>query len=119
MSESYDFGKQAEQQAADFLVEKGYRIVARNYRFDKAEIDIVALKDGTLAIVEVKARHSLYFGTPESFISPKKIELLIKAAHQFTIERNLDLDIRFDVISVSLQGKRRQIHHLENAFNAY
>lgn len=116
MSKSYDFGKTAENRAVLFLQEKGYAVLARNFRYLKAEIDLIARKGNTLVVVEVKARSTSYFGTPESFIGKKKIRLLIQAADHFVQEQDLDVDVRFDIISILNQQGKWTIEHLENAF---
>ena len=71
-----ELGQKGELLAVDFLLEKGYIIVEKNYRFRKAEIDVIAKKEGVLAVVEVKTRSTNYFGNPEEFVNPKKIRLL-------------------------------------------
>lgn len=76
MSKSYDFGQEAEKRAADFLEKKGYEILARNYRFLKAEIDLIAHYQNTLVIVEVKARSSSFFGAPSIFCWKKEKEFI-------------------------------------------
>ena len=60
-----ELGKKGEQLAVDFLQKKGYTILDRNWRFKKAEVDIIAQKEQILAIVEVKTRSSNYFGNPQ------------------------------------------------------
>ena len=72
MSESYTFGQNAEQKASAYLKKKGYTILEQNYRYRKAEIDIIATQDDFIVVVEVKARSSSFFGNPESFVSMKK-----------------------------------------------
>ena len=66
------FGREGERIAVDYLTEKGYRILRRNYRFGRGEIDIIA-QDGTeLVFVEVKTRRTSAFGEPEEAVTPKK-----------------------------------------------
>ena len=71
MSQSYTFGQIAEQKASAYLKKKGYTILEQNYRYRKAEIDIIAIQDDFI-VVEVKARSSSFFGSPESFVTKKK-----------------------------------------------
>ena len=66
-----DIGKQGEQLATEYLVSQQYKILEKNFRYKKAEIDIIALKNNTLAIIEVKTRTSVTFGEPESFVNVK------------------------------------------------
>ncbi|MEO9892376.1 YraN family protein [Aurantibacter sp.] len=116
MGKHNEFGKEGEQIAVDFLVNKGYKVHARNYRFLKSEIDIIAQKEGVLAIVEVRARSNDQIIAIADTITSKKIKLLVEGANQFVIEHNLDLDARFDVITILKNRKIFRIEHLENAF---
>ena len=76
MAEHNDLGKLGEELAVDFLEKNGYEILETNWVFDKAEIDVIAQKNGILAVVEVKTRSSIEFGLPQDFVKPKKIQLL-------------------------------------------
>ncbi|WP_369998731.1 YraN family protein [Winogradskyella sp.] len=116
MSQHYELGKKGEQLAVDYLAKKNYEIVERNYRFDKAEVDIIALKGEILAIVEVKTRSTLDFGNPQDFVKPKQIKNLVKAVDEYVTENNLDVEVRFDIIAIVKEEKEFKIEHLENAF---
>ena len=109
-------GKKGEQLAIDFLIDKGYTIVERNYRFDKAEIDIIAKQLDTLAIIEVKTRSTTHFGNPEDFVKPAQIKRLVKAVNEYVTENDLNVDVRFDIIAILKEGNGFNIQHLENAF---
>lgn len=116
MAQHNELGKKGEQLAVDFLLNNGYDIVERNYRFDKAEVDIIAQKENVLAIVEVKARSTADFGNPQDFVKPKQIQRLVKAVDEYVTENELDLEVRFDIIAIVKQNKHYKIEHLENAF---
>lgn len=120
MADHNDFGKLAEELAESFLVEKNYKILAKNYRYLKAEIDIIAQFENQIVIVEVKARATDAFMLPQEAINKKKIRLIVSAANEFLETNNIDLETRFDVISVlpSEKGKL-EITHIENAFYAF
>ena len=77
MAKHYELGKKGERIAVGFLLEQGYSIVERNWRFLKAEVDIIAQKDNIVVAVEVKTRSSKVFGNPQDFIDAKKIKLLV------------------------------------------
>ncbi len=112
-----ELGKIGEQLAADYLSRNGYEILARNYYYDKAEIDIIAQKDSkNLVIVEVKTRNSDYFGDPQDFVKPSKIKLLVKAANEYVISKDLDVEVRFDIIAVIKNKFIEKIEHFEDAF---
>lgn len=116
MASHNELGKLGEELAVEFLKKEGYEILNTNWTFQKAEIDIIAIKENTLAIVEVKTRSSLDFGLPQDFVKPKKIQLLVKAVDQYVIERNLDIDVRFDIIAIHKEGKSFAIEHIIDAF---
>ena len=116
MAEHNELGKKGEQLAVDFLLDKGYVIVEKNYRFQKAEIDIIAQKETVLAVVEVKTRSTNYFGNPEEFVNPKKIKLLTMAIDDYVIKNDLDVEVRFDIIAIIKQKNEFIIEHIEDAF---
>lgn len=116
MARHNELGKKGEQLAVDFLITKGYTIVERNYRFDKAEVDIIAQLKDTLAIVEVKTRSTTDFGNPQDFVKPKQIKNLVKAVDEYVTVNNLDVDVRFDIIAIVKRNKDFDIEHLEDAF---
>lgn len=109
-------GKYGEDLAAAYLQTQGYRIVKRNYRFRKAEIDILAFKDQLLVVVEVKTRNSKDFGDPQSFVSKAQVQLLVQAADHYLQEQQLDAEVRFDIIAVIKNKHEQKIEHLEDAF---
>ena len=116
MAEHNELGKLGEEMAVEFLEKDGYKIVETNWTFQKAEIDIIAKKENVLAIVEVKTRSSLDFGLPQDFVKTKKIQLLVKAVDAFVTERDLDVEVRFDIVAIHKEGKSFVIEHLIDAF---
>lgn len=116
MAEHNDLGKLGEEMAVEYLQKQGYAILQTNFVFQKAEIDIIAQKEGILAVVEVKTRSSAEFGLPQEFVKPKKIQLLVKAINEYIIQNDLDVETRFDIISVCKNGGGFEIEHLEDAF---
>ena len=120
MADHNDFGKMAEDLAVDFLVKAKYRILTRNFRYLKAEVDIVAEFENQIIIVEVKARHTDAFLEPQEAVNKKKIKLLISAANYYIEENNIDKEVRFDIISI-LPNKQKtlEITHITNAFQSF
>jgi len=116
MAQHNELGKKGEQLAVDFLLKNNYTIIERNYRFDKAEVDIIAQKAEILAIVEVKTRSTTDFGNPQDFVKPKQIKNLVKAVDEYVNVNDLDVEVRFDIIAIVKQNKSFKIEHLENAF---
>ena len=116
MSNCYNFGKEAEKRAADYYCNLGFQILQKNYCYRKAEVDLIVQKDNLLVVVEVKARSSTYFGDPQSFVSKKKIQLLVMATDAFIQQRDLAVEVRFDIISYTLERGEWKLEHLPNAF---
>lgn len=109
-------GKKGEDLAAELLAGKGYEILSRNFRHQKAEVDILARKGEVLVVVEVKTRSTPDFGDPQEFLKQKQIQQLIKAVDFFMNDRGLDLEVRFDIIAIIKNSSGTQIEHLEDAF---
>lgn len=116
MAQHNELGKKGEQLAVDYLLKNNYEVIERNYRFDKAEVDIIAKKNETLAIIEVKTRSTSDFGDPQDFVRPKQIQRLVKAVDEYVTENDIDVEIRFDIIAIVKTGKSYDIEHLKNAF---
>ena len=110
------FGKEGEQIAVDYLKKKGYAINYKNYRYLKAEIDIIARKEDTLAIVEVRSRSSDFIENIAETVTPKKIKLLVMAADHYVTDNNLDVEVRFDIITILKNKSKFELEHLESAF---
>ena len=117
MGKHNEFGKEGEQIAVEFLLEKGYTVHYRNFRYQKAEIDIIAQKKDILAVVEVRARSANYIMPIAATITQKKKLLLIRGADHYVTSRKLsDIEVRFDVITILKNEKVFKIEHLESAF---
>jgi len=110
-------GNKGEKMAQEFLFEMGYEILACNWRFQKAEIDIIAKIDNQIIFVEVKTRSTSSWIEPKDAVTLNKQRLIIKAANAFLEEENIDLDCRFDIISVRLDKAKVEIEQLKDAFN--
>ena len=117
MSKHSKIGIKGEQIAADFLQNKGYIIVHRNWRSGKKELDIIALKGKLLVFVEVKARTTLDFGFPEESVNKKKQQFLKSAGEAFVLANPQYLEVRFDIVSIIIEGdSAKEIVHFEEAF---
>ena len=120
MAKHNELGKQGEKAAEDFLLSKGYKIRHKNWKLGKYELDIVAEKDDTLVVIEVKTRSSNFFGNPEEFVGKAKIKRTIDAAHHYIEIYDSQLETRFDIVSIlkNLDGKF-SVEHIEDAFAAW
>ena len=116
MAEHNEFGKKGEEMAREYLVRKGYKVIATNWRYLKDEVDIVAEHNSQLVIVEVKTRRTNDFGEPEEAVTKKKQKFLIRAANAFVEQKELESEVRFDIVSVIVCDKKWQITHIEDAF---
>jgi len=114
---AHQLGQAGEAAAAAHLLAHGYTIVRRNYRFRRAEIDLIAQLNTTLLVfVEVKARSTSQFGYPEAFVTERKRQLFRLAAEQVQEEMDWHGDIRFDVLAVTTVASGFRIEHFEDAF---
>lgn len=116
MASHNDFGKLGEEIACNHLEKKGYTIITRNWRFDKAEIDIIAKIDNILIFVEVKARATNVFGLPQEFITKGKILQVTKAANAYIEQENIEQKVRFDIVAITKNDKQFDVMHIEDAF---
>ena len=111
-----ELGKKGEDLAAAYLRKKGYEIVARNYRSGRSEIDILAQKDGWLIVVEVKTRETDAYGAPEESVGIGKINMLVQGVESYMLDKDLDCQVRYDIVSIILNTYKKEITHLEDAF---
>lgn len=116
MSDKIKTGSNGENMAAEFLKEKGFEIVTRNYRHKRAEIDLIVKRDDWLLFVEVKTRSSSAFGEPEEFVDEFKSRKIFEAAEEYIFSTDWQGHVRFDVISIKL-GPPPEIEHFEDAIN--
>ncbi|MGZ3931728.1 MAG: YraN family protein [Bacteroidia bacterium] len=116
MAGTKNTGNWGEEQALDWLRRQGYIILATNWRYKQLEIDIIARDGGTMVFAEVKTRSGEAFGEPETAVSLKKQRFLISAANQYLTEHNINLEARFDVLSVTIVNNNPVVKHLPDAF---
>ena len=107
-------GSVGEKKAAKFLKDKGYKIIAKNYKTGIGEIDLICSDGDTTVFCEVKTRTSDAFGMPSEAVNKEKQKKYFKLAEQFLIKKfkRIDVKCRFDVIEV----ENGQINHIINAF---
>ena len=117
MAKHLDIGNAGEQLARTFLEQKGYVILETNWRYKRAEVDIIAKEGEVLVFIEVKTRSTDAFGKPEEFITPYKENLLIAAAAAYMEQIGHEWAIRFDIISIIYRSAQHfQMEHFEDAF---
>lgn len=117
MADHLQLGNWGESIALDFLREKGLHILETNWRHQRAEVDLIAKDGDVLVFVEVKTRTSDYFGPPETFVTPQKEKLLVRAAHAYMEQIDHRWEIRFDVVSILCRSREDyEVTHLRDAF---
>jgi putative endonuclease len=117
MARHHETGKRGEALAMAFLQQKGYEIQALNWRFSRAEVDIIAKDGESLVFLEVKTRRSEQFGHPAAFVTPKKRRFLADASQEYMRETGHDWAFRFDIVAVILvPGGAPRVEHFPDAF---
>ena len=110
-------GRAGEELAEGLLVDKGWRIVARNFRVRGGEVDLIGLDGDTVVFVEVKTRGPGSLGRPDEAVTPAKRARLVRAASAFLSGRGWwDRPCRFDVVAVTVRDGRPSVRHLPDAF---
>ena len=103
MTSYADFGKEGEGLAADWLAEKGYEILHRNWRHGRYEVDIIACCEGVYHFIEVKARHSSTFGHPEEKVSKSKLKNMMQGAVAWLCQFPGPKRVQYDVLAITLR----------------
>ena len=120
MAQHNELGKWGEDLEARMLEDKGYRIIARDWRDGHKDLDIVAIDDGWLVVVEVKTRRNDVLLSPEQAVDRRKIKNITLAANRFVKSNLIDLPIRFDIIAITgTDGEHYKVDHIEDAFMPY
>lgn len=111
-----ELGEMAEGLAQQHLVKLGYQILETNWYHGHLELDIVAKDKEELVIVEVKARTGIRYEHPSEAVTNTKIKRIVEAADAYLIEKELDVETRFDVITVIFVDKKFELEHFKDAF---
>jgi putative endonuclease len=111
-----ELGQLGEELAAKYLTAKKIKILDRNYRWGKSEIDIVCKQDEFLVVIEVKTRQTEVYGQPYEAVTRSKQRQIIKVTNQYIKENQIDLEVRFDVVSIIKNQFQTKIDHIEGAF---
>ncbi|MFQ5508007.1 MAG: YraN family protein [Leptospirillia bacterium] len=117
---AHDLGRDAESIACDHLEQKGFEVVAKNWRSNRGELDIICRDGDALVFVEVKARSNNRFGGAPWALPPSKRDLVIRTARHYLAERRLygRVACRFDVVLVDAGVIPYGVTHITDAFQA-
>lgn len=119
MATHIETGIKGEAIARQHLMEKGYSILETNWRHSPYELDIIAQIGNDIVFVEVKTRTGTSHGFPEESVTKKKAENLFAAATYYLEEKQLENEIRFDIISILMKGNRTEVLHIEDGIHPY
>ena len=111
-----ELGIYGENLAVTYLIKKGYRIIERNYRFKKNEVDIICLDNEILVIVEVKTRQTAEIGEPWRAVTRNKQKQIIQVANHYLQYNQIDRETRFDIVSIVHNSYRTDIEYIPDAF---
>jgi putative endonuclease len=119
MFSPHELGKQGEQQAIDFLQEKGYSVLDLNWRYQHKEIDIVAEYNNELHIVEVKTRTSVVWQTIDEIVGTAKQKNMLAAAEAYIQQNNIDMNVVFDIVYILQIDGKKHLELIQDAFCSY
>lgn len=109
-------GQQGEDMAAAYLEQKGYTVLDRNWRCGHKDLDLVVTKDNMVVFVEVKTRTGTGWGNPEDAVTDRKIRRIVNSADAYLRFNQIDMDARFDIVSIVVEGGDFKVEHIEQAF---
>ena len=116
MAESHNLGQQGEDIATGHLKEAGFKILFRNWKWGKHEIDIIAENTHFIIFAEVKTRTDDYRMHPVTAVTKEKQKSIILAAEGYIRKFKIDKESRFDVITIVKKGENMEVDHIEDAF---
>ncbi|MEN8122353.1 MAG: YraN family protein [Bacteroidota bacterium] len=116
MATHNELGVLGEDIATRYLLQKGYKLLDRNWRWKKKELDIIAIDKEFLVFVEVKTRKFGSLENPKDAVTRKKQKFIIEGANAYIESKNLENEVRLDIISVIIKDEDHIIEHIEDAF---
>jgi len=118
MKDKQKIGKIGEYAAVEYLIKHAYEVIERNWRYHKAEIDIIAKRNDLLIFVEVKTRQTDRYGKPEDFVSFAQRNMIVNAASRYMSKVNHEWAVQFDVIGILInqKGMVQRLNHYEDVF---
>ncbi len=118
MAEHNELGKQGEELAVRFLRKHNYNILEQNWQYKHKEIDIIAHKEDLIVSVEVKTRRTEFVENLNEIVNKKKQRFLIEATDAYMEEKDIDKEVRFDIIFIKITNNKYFLKHIPDAFSA-
>jgi putative endonuclease len=109
-------GEMAEGIAEQYLSKLGYAILDKNWHYGHLELDIVARDGDELVIVEVKSRNGIRYEHPSEAVTNSKMKRIVEAADAYILEKELELETRFDVVTIIFFEQKYELEHFKDAF---
>ncbi|MBW6535003.1 MAG: YraN family protein [Mariniphaga sp.] len=116
MASTKEIGEIAEGLAQQHILKLGYKIKDSNWHFGHLELDIIAQDGDQLVIVEVKSRNGIRYEHPSEAVTNSKIKRIVEAAEAYIFEKDLNMETRFDVITVIFFKQSHELEHFKDAF---
>ncbi|MBS2098189.1 YraN family protein [Carboxylicivirga linearis] len=117
MADHNELGKEGEEVASNYLAKHGFQIIDRNWRYNKKELDIIAFDNDNLVVIEVKTRTSDGWEHPKEAITNSKIRFIVEATEAYVIEKDINNEVRFDVVTVMPVDGEWKVEHIKEAFH--
>ncbi|QGY44572.1 YraN family protein [Maribellus comscasis] len=111
-----EIGEKAEGIAEQYLVKLGYTILDKNWHYGHLELDIIARDGEQLVIVEVKSRNGIRYEHPSEAVTNSKMKRIVEAADAYILEKDIDWETRFDVVTIIFFNQRYELEHFKDAF---
>jgi len=116
MTDKQKFGRKGEELALAFYQENQYTILEKNWQLNHLEVDIIAKNEEYIVFCEVKTRSGNAFGNPQDFVTKPKQQNIIRAANYYVLKHQIQLEVRFDIISILFNGEQNRLEHIPFAF---
>jgi putative endonuclease len=116
MTEKQNFGRRGEQLALAFYQENQYTILEKNWQSNHLEVDLIVKNEEYIVFCEVKTRSGIVLVEPQASVTPQKQRNLIHAANHYVLKHRINLEVRFDVIAIILNGEEHTLEHIPFAF---
>ncbi len=111
-----EIGELGEMLARQHLTNLGYEILEKNWHYGHLELDIIARDNNELVIVEVKSRSGLRYEHPSEAVTTGKMKRIVEAADAYNRENNIEMETRFDVVTIIFFEKGHELEHFKDAF---